>query len=224
MRVLIIEDEKKVSGFIKKGLEEQMFTVDVALDGEAGIRRLQQKEYDIVILDVVLPGMNGFEVCKQIRRIKPGIPVLMLTALGTLDDKVTGLDSGADDYLTKPFHFQELLARMRALARRNIPEKTFDQIIKVADLEINIDSKQVKRGGKEHILTAREFRLLVLLARNKGRVLSRSEIAEKIWEESFESGSNVIDVYVSYLRKKIDRGPGKKLIHTIIGMGYVLRE
>ena len=224
MRVLIIEDEKKISGFIKKGLEEQMFTVDVALDGEAGIRRLQQKEYDIVILDVVLPGMNGFEVCKQIRRIKPGIPVLMLTALGTLDDKVTGLDSGADDYLTKPFHFQELLARMRALARRNIPEKTFDQIIKVADLEINIDSKQVKRGGKEHILTAREFRLLVLLARNKGRVLSRSEIAEKIWEESFESGSNVIDVYVSYLRKKIDRGPGKKLIHTIIGMGYVLRE
>lgn len=224
MRVLIIEDEKKVSGFIKKGLEEQMFTVDVALDGEAGIRRLQQKEYDIVILDVVLPGMNGFEVCKQIRRIKPGIPVLMLTALGTLDDKVTGLDSGADDYLTKPFHFQELLARMRALARRNILEKTFDQIIKVADLEINIDSKQVKRGGKEHILTAREFRLLVLLARNKGRVLSRSEIAEKIWEESFESGSNVIDVYVSYLRKKIDRGPGKKLIHTIIGMGYVLRE
>ena len=224
MRVLIIEDEKKVSGFIKKGLEEQMFTVVVALDGEAGIRRLQQKEYDIVILDVVLPGMNGFEVCKQIRRIKPGIPVLMLTALGTLDDKVTGLDSGADDYLTKPFHFQELLARMRALARRNIPEKTFDQIIKVADLEINIDSKQVKRGGKEHILTAREFRLLVLLARNKGRVLSRSEIAEKIWEESFESGSNVIDVYVSYLRKKIDRGPGKKLIHTIIGMGYVLRE
>lgn len=224
MRVLIIEDEKKVSGFIKKGLEEQMFTVDVALDGEAGIRRLQQKEYDIVILDVVLPGMNGFEVCKQIRRIKPGIPVLMLTALGTLDDKVTGLDSGADDYLTKPFHFQELLARMRALARRNIPEKTFDQIIKVADLEINIDSKQVKRGGKEHILTTREFRLLVLLARNKGRVLSRSEIAEKIWEESFESGSNVIDVYVSYLRKKIDRGPGKKLIHTIIGMGYVLRE
>src|SRR5690625_2696363 len=121
MRVLIIEDEKKVSGFIKKGLEEQMFTVDVALDGEAGIRRLQQKEYDIVILDVVLPGMNGFEVCKQIRRIKPGIPVLMLTALGTLDDKVNGLDSGADDYLTKPFHFQELLARMRALARRNIP-------------------------------------------------------------------------------------------------------
>lgn len=224
MRVLIIEDEKKVSGFIKKGLEEQMFTVDVALDGEAGIRRLQQKEYDIVILDVVLPGMNGFEVCKQIRRIKPGIPVLMLTALGTLDDKVTGLDSGADDYLTKPFHFQELLARMRALARRNIPEKTFDQIIKVADLEINIDSKQVKRGGKEHTLTAREFRLLVLLARNKGRVLSRSEIAEKIWEESFESGSNVIDVYVNYLRKKIDRGPGKKLIHTIIGMGYVLRE
>lgn len=224
MRVLIIEDEKKVSGFIKKGLEEQMFTVDVALDGEAGIRRLHQKEYDIVILDVVLPGMNGFEVCKQIRRIKPGIPVLMLTALGTLDDKVTGLDSGADDYLTKPFHFQELLARMRALARRNIPEKTFDQIIKVADLEINIDSKQVKRGGKEHTLTAREFRLLVLLARNKGRVLSRSEIAEKIWEESFESGSNVIDVYVNYLRKKIDRGPGKKLIHTIIGMGYVLRE
>ena len=224
MRVLIIEDEKKVSGFIKKGLEEQMFTVDVALDGEAGIRRLQQKEYDIVILDVVLPGMNGFEVCKQIRRIKPGIPVLMLTALGTLDDKVTGLDSGADDYLTKPFHFQELLARMRALARRNILEKTFDQIIKVADLEINIDSKQVKRGGKEHILTTREFRLLVLLARNKGRVLSRSELAEKIWEESFVSGSNVIDVYVSYLRKKIDRGPGKKLIHTIIGMGYVLRE
>lgn len=224
MRILLIEDEKKVGGFIKKGLEEQMFTVDVAFDGETGIRVMQQNDYDTVILDVVLPGMNGFEVCKRIRRLDPGIPVLMLTALGTLDDKVNGLDSGADDYLTKPFHFQELLARLRALARRNIPEQTFAQIIKVGDLEINIDSKQVMKAGKECSLTAREFRLLVLLARNKGRVLSRSEIAEKIWEQSFESGSNVIDVYVNYLRKKIDKGPGKKLIHTIIGMGYVLRE
>lgn len=224
MKILLVEDEIKVSNFIKKGLEEQMLSVDVAYDGVTGLSMIRQNTYDIIILDVVLPGMNGFEVCKRIRKIESAIPILMLTALGTLHDKVNGLDSGADDYLTKPFHFKELLARLRALSRRNNPEQTFKKIIKVGDLEINLDSKGVKKAGKELSLTAREFRLLVLLARNKGRVLSRAEIAEKIWEQSFESGSNVIDVYVNYLRKKIDSGTDKKLIHTIIGMGYVLRE
>lgn len=224
MRILLIEDEIKVSKFIKKGLEEQMFSVDAAYDGETGLSMVRQGTYDIIILDVVLPGFNGFEVCKRIRKLDSNTPVLMLTALGTLDDKVTGLDSGADDYLTKPFHFQELLARLRALARRNNPEQSFNKIIRVGDLEINLDSKGVKKGDEELTLTAREFRLLVLFARNKGRVLSRAEIAEKIWEQSFESGSNVIDVYVNYLRKKIDSGTSKKLIHTIIGMGYVLRD
>lgn len=224
MKILLIEDEIKVSKFIKKGLEEQMFSVDVAYDGETGLSMVRQGTYDIIILDVVLPGFNGVEVCKRIRKVDDYTPVLMLTALGTLDDKVTGLDSGADDYLTKPFHFRELLARLRALARRNNPEQSFNKIIKAGDLEINLDSKGVKRGNEELTLTAREFRLLVLLARNKGRVLSRAEIAEKIWEQSFESGSNVIDVYVNYLRKKIDSGTSRKLIHTIIGMGYVLRD
>lgn len=224
MDILLIEDELKVSNFIKKGLVEQMHSVDVAYDGVTGLSKVRTESYDLIILDVVLPHQNGFEVCKTIRKNNNSVPILMLSALGTLNDKVNGLDSGADDYLTKPFHFKELLARIRALKRRNDPGQLSRKEIRIDDLVIDLDAKEVERGSIPISLTAKEFRLLALFAKNKGRVLSRAEIAEKIWEESFESGSNVIDVYVNYLRKKIDNGSGKKLIHTIIGMGYVLKD
>lgn len=225
MKILLIEDELKVSKFIKQGLEEQTFTVDVAYDGPTGLSMADGGMYDVIILDIVLPHKNGLEVCKAIRKSHSSVPILMLTALGTLNDRVNGLDSGADDYLTKPFHFQELLARIRALHRRtSLNRAPSGRTIKVADLVIDLETKEVRRGAEAVTLTAREFRLLTLLARNRGRVLSRAVIAEKIWEQSFESGSNVIDVYVNYLRKKIDQGHDKKLIQTVIGMGYVLKE
>ena len=224
MKILLVEDEIKVSKFIKKGLEEQSYQVKAAYDGQTGIRMANADAYDLIILDILLPKQNGFDVCKTIRKKNNEVPILMLTALGTLNDKITGLDCGADDYLTKPFHFRELLARIRALKRRSNSSEISSRIIQLDDLIIHLESKEVKRGNKTIILTAREFRLLELLAVNKGRVLSRSVIAEKIWEQSFDSGSNVIDVYVNYLRKKIDHNHSKKLIHTIIGMGYVLKE
>jgi two-component system, OmpR family, copper resistance phosphate regulon response regulator CusR len=224
MKILLIEDEIKVSKFIKKGLEEQSYQVKVAYDGQTGVQLANTDEFNLIILDIILPKQNGFDVCKTIRRYNNTVPILMLTALGTLSDKITGLDYGADDYLTKPFHFQELLARIRALKRRSKESETTSKIIQIADLNINLESKEVIRGNKVIALTAREFRLLELLALHKGRVLSRAVIAEKIWEESFDSGSNVIDVYVNYLRKKIDHNYSKKLIHTIIGMGYVLKD
>lgn len=224
MKILLIEDELKVRRFIKKGLEEQSYEVFAAYDGQTGKRMAKTGLYDLIILDIILPKLNGFDVCKAIRKDNKTVPILMLTALGTLNDTITGLDCGADDYLTKPFHFQELLARIRALNRRSNPTRISSRIIEVNDLIINLDTKEVKRGNNTIILTAREFRLLELLARNKGIVMSRSVIAEKIWEQSFDSGSNVIDVYVNYLRKKIDHNYSKKLIHTIVGMGYVLKE
>jgi len=224
LNVLLIEDEEKVSRFIRKGLEEQTFSVDVAYDGATGLRMAENGGHDVIILDIVLPGQNGFEVCKTIRQENPDVPILMLTALDSVNDKVNGFHNGADDYLTKPFHFQELVVRLEALRRRNNLSETTKQVIEVADLRIDLEAKEVRRGGDLIRLTAREFRLLTLFARRKGRVLSRAVIAEKIWERSFESGSNVIDVYVNYLRNKIDQGREKKLIHTVIGMGYVLRE
>lgn len=223
MKILLIEDELKVSRFIQKGLQENHFDVEVAFDGQIGIRMALAQNYDLIILDVVLPHHNGFEVCKRIREADSATPILMLTALGTLQDKVQGLDQGADDYLTKPFHFQELLARIRALTRRSSKEKLTGGFLRIEDLEIDTSAKTVRRGESLIDLTAREFRLLEMLVKNKNRVLSRAEIAEKIWEQSFDSGSNVIDVYVNYLRKKVDQGFERKLIHTVIGMGYVVR-
>jgi two-component system, OmpR family, copper resistance phosphate regulon response regulator CusR len=235
MNILLVEDEEKVARFIKKGLEEASYAVDVASTGPEGVQKAIGRLYDVIILDVVLPGSSGLEVCRSIRQQSVSVPILMLTALGTLQDKVTGLDYGADDYLTKPFHFQELIARLRALARRSqsgnqssstteeIPQPYTENILSIDDLEINTDGKTVTRSGESIILTAREFRLLELLVKNRGKVLSRSYIAEVIWEQAFETGSNVIDVYINYLRKKIDHGHSRKLIHTVIGMGYVLR-
>jgi DNA-binding response OmpR family regulator len=222
MKILIIEDEHSVASFIKKGLEEQSFVVDVAYDGQAGKQLAFQNQYDIILLDVVLPHINGLQLCAQIRQAS-NVPILMLTALGTTGDIVAGLDTGADDYLTKPFKFQELLARIRAVVRRK-SDAGVETNYKLADLEIDFKTKQVKRDGKTIKLTAREFYLLQFFIRNKGIVMSRAEIAENIWDASFDSGTNIVDVYVNYLRNKIDKNFSPKLIHTVYGMGYIFKE
>lgn len=223
MRILVVEDEPKVSSFIKKGLEEQAYDVEVAYDGYFGKKLALENEYDLIILDVILPKQSGVEVCREIRQQKPAIPIIMLTALGSTDDKILGLDSGADDYLVKPFVFQELLARIRALTRRAY-ESPVNEVLKIADLELNLTKKAVTRSGVPIVLTAREFSLLHYLMRNKERVVSRVDIIEQVWETSFDTGSNVIDVYINFLRKKIDKDFSPKLIHTLVGMGYVLKE
>ncbi len=222
MKILLVEDEKKVASFIKRGLEEERFTVDVAFDGESGEFMALTLEYDLIILDILLPKKNGLDVLRSIRANKINTPVLILTARGSIDDKVEGLNSGADDYLTKPFAFAELLARIRSLLRRASPEKS--NIIKIADLELDTVKHIAKRGDKIIELTAREFALLEYMMRNKGRVLTRTMIAEHIWDYHFDTGSNIIDVYVRRLRKKIDEGFQKKLIRTIRGVGYVIKE
>ena len=222
MKILLVEDEPKVASFIKKGLEEQTYIVDLAYDGLMGKKLALSNEYDIIILDVILPSISGIELCKEIRKSNTSVPVLLLTALGTTEDKVIGLDAGADDYLTKPFKFMELLARIRALTRRK-SNQTTPTILTIADLEMDTGSKIVKRNSKIINLTAREFFLLEFFLKNKGIVLSRAVIAENIWEISFDTGTNIVDVYINYLRNKIDKGFSPKLIHTIIGMGYVLK-
>lgn len=223
MKILLVEDEPKVASFIKQGLEEQQYDVTVAFDGFFGKKLAVQNPYDLIILDVLIPQINGIEVCKQIRAENISTPVLMLTALGTTDDKVLGLDSGADDYLVKPFDFKELLARVRVLTKRYVDKVYQSSKIQVADLEMNMDEKTVRRHGKKIDLTAKEFALLEYFVRHKGKVLSRTEIAEKVWDLNFDTGTNVIDVYVNFLRKKIDKDFDVKLIHTVVGMGYIMK-
>lgn len=227
MRILVIEDEQKVAAFLKNGLEEQGYEVDVAYDGYAGEKLALGRDFQLILLDVIIPVVNGIDLCKKIKSVKPETPVLMLTALGTTDDKVAGFDSGADDYLVKPFEFKELLARIRALTKRSrtaTAEPRRVNVLKAGDLELDIDKKVAIRGGKTISLTAKEFSLLEYLMRNKGRVLSRLDIAEKVWDMSFDTGTNVVEVYVNILRKKVDRDFDSKLIHTRIGLGYVLQE
>ena len=224
MKILVVEDEPKVGSFIKKGLEEQAYEVDVAFDGLIGKKMVLAQAYDLIVLDVNLPHINGLELCKVIRVQGLRVPVLMLTALGTTDDKVMGFESGADDYLLKPFEFRELLARVRALLKRSSEPNQNLNVLRIDDLIVNLDEKSVKRAGKKIDLTAKEFSLLEYLLRNRGRVVSRADIAERVWEISFDTGTNVIDVYVNFLRKKIDKDFPKKLIHTVVGMGYVLKE
>lgn len=223
MKILLVEDEPKVAAFIKKGLEEQTYDVAQAYDGTMGVKLALQNEYDLIILDIILPGMNGLDACRQIRLKDTNVAILMLTALGTTDDKIIGLDAGADDYLTKPFEFKELLARVRALSRRSTDTGNSEKLT-IADLELDVAKKAVTRAGKLISLTAREFALLYYLLRNQGRVVSRVDITEQVWETSFDTGSNVIDVYINFLRKKIDKNHSNKLIHTLVGMGYVLKE
>ncbi len=223
INILVVEDEPKVAAFIKEGLEEESYHVTVAYDGHFGLKLASEHQYDMIILDLMLPYINGLDICTQIRAKGNSTPILMLTALGTTEDKVTGLDAGADDYLVKPFEFKELLARIRAVTKRGVKNETPTSTLAIADLNMNLDAKTVTRSGKHIELTAKEFLLLEYFLRNKGRVISRSEIAEKVWGIGFDTGTNVIDVYVNFLRKKIDKQHDTKLIHTIIGMGYTLR-
>ena len=223
MKILLIEDEPKVAAFIKKGLEEQFYNVTLVYDGSMGVKFALEQDFELIILDVVLPHVNGFEVCKQIRQFKKELPILMLSALGTVSDKVQGLENGADDYLTKPFHFEELLARIKALDRRRsmvLP----GTIYQVADLQMDCFRKTVTRNGDMILLTVKEFILLEVLMYNKNRVLSRVYIAESVWGINFDRGTNLIDVYINYLRAKVDKGYDKKLIHTVIGMGYMIKD
>jgi len=225
MKLLVIEDEQKVAAFLKEGLEEQGYEVNLAYDGYTGEKLALANTYQIILLDVIIPILNGLELCKKLKAAKPTTPILMLTALGTTDDKVTGLDAGADDYLQKPFEFKELLARIKALTRRarlDAEEKT--NMLTVGDLRLDLDKKVALRGDRTIALTAKEFGLLEYLMRNKGRVLSRPDIAEKVWEVTFDTGTNVVEVYMNILRKKVDRDFPKKLIHTRIGLGYVIQE
>ncbi len=223
MKILIVEDEPKVASFLKQGIEEQAYEVTVAYDGHFGRKLALENYYDVIILDLLIPYINGLDLCKQLRNEGLKTPILILTALGTTDDKVAGLDAGADDYLVKPFEFKELIARIRALNKRYTDNVQVHKILKAADLEMDLDKKQVKRGGKTFDLTAKEFSLLEYLLRNKNKVISRAEISEKVWDISFDTGTNVIDVYINFLRKKIDKEFPVKLIHTMVGMGYIIK-
>jgi two-component system copper resistance phosphate regulon response regulator CusR len=226
MNILVIEDEKKVASFLKNGLEENGYQVDVAHDDVSGLKYAFGKEYNLILLDVILKSGSGISVCQQIKKASPAVPIMMLTALGTTDDKVAGFDAGADDYLVKPFEFKELLARVKALTKRAnvISDNRQNTILTVADLQLDLDKKIAIRQGTNIHLTAKEFSLLEFLMRNKGRVLSKPEIAEKVWEVTFDTGTNVVEVYVNILRKKIDKDFEPKLIHTRIGLGYVIQE
>lgn len=224
MKLLLLEDEPKTLQSIRQGLEENGYEVDYAYDGLIGLQLTRRNQYQLIISDIIMPGMNGVELCQEIRNSGNETPFLMLTALGTTDDKVTGFDAGADDYLVKPFEFKELLARVRALTKRSSGIKQTSQVLSFSDLVVNLDAKTVHREEKKIDLTVREFSLLVYLIRNQGRVVSKAEIAEQVWEIDIDSGTNLIEVYVNYLRKKIDRDFATKLIHTQFGMGYVLKE
>jgi heavy metal response regulator len=221
MRILVVEDDKKVASFVRKGLEEEGHAVDVAVTGDTGLEMALDRVHDVIVLDVLLPGKSGFQVVRELRQARIATPVLLLTARDTVEDKVQGLDAGADDYLTKPFAFAELLARVRALLRRGAEARS--PKLQVTDLVLDPTTRTVTRGGRAISLTNREFALLEYLMRNTGRVLTRTMIAERVWDYSFDSGTNVIDVYVNYLRKKIDAGHAPKLLHTIRGSGYILK-
>jgi heavy metal response regulator len=221
MRILVVEDEQKVASFIKRGLEEEGYAVDVAADGEEGLAIALECVHDLIILDIRLPKLDGLRVLKELRQEKVMTPVLLLTVRATIEDKVLGLDAGADDYLTKPFAFEELVARVRALLRRRAAADP--AILQVADLTLDPARRTVSRGGERIELTAREFALLDYFMRHPGRVLTRAMIAEHVWDYTFDTTTNVIDVYVNYLRKKIDAGWEPKLLHTVRGVGYVLK-
>lgn len=223
MKLLLLEDEPKVAAFITKGLEEHMLHVDHVATGPEAEKQALLNEYDLIILDIMVPGKSGIEVCKSIRKENTRVPILLLTALDATDDKVKGLDAGADDYLSKPFDFAELVARVRALLRRSTPGVP-GAILQCGDLVMDIGGKTVTRGGISIRLTAREFSLLEHLIRNQGRVVSRVDIVERVWDKSFDTGTNTVDVYINLLRKKIDKDFKRPLIHTVTGMGYMLKN
>lgn len=223
MNILLVEDEPGIASVIQRGMADEGHQVSIAMDGKTGLEMATSHNFDVLILDVMLPQMNGIELCRKLREQKNPVPVLMLTALGSTENIVTGLDSGADDYLLKPFKLAELHARLRSLTRRN---NTADnaEVMRIADLELNDAAKTVTRKGKPINLTATEYRLLHFLMKNHGRVLSRIQILDHVWDIDFNMGTNVVDVYINYLRNKIDKPFKEKLIQTIVGMGYVLKK
>ncbi|QDH79827.1 response regulator transcription factor [Echinicola soli] len=227
-KILLVEDDSRVSAFIIKGLKEEGYDVALAMDGKMGLQMALQGNYDLIILDIMIPEMNGIEVCKEIRKQHATVPVLFLTALGSTENVVMGLDSGADDYLSKPFKFIELLARVRTLMRRssygNGSENKSESTYQFSDLELDDETKTVLRDGMAISLTSTEYRLLLMFIKNQRRVLSRIDILEEVWGIDFDMGTNVVDVYVNYLRKKLEKYNGSRLIQTVIGMGYVLKE
>lgn len=227
-RILLIEDESSVVSFIKKGLGEEGYEVSVALDGHQGMQMAIAHEYDLIILDIMLPGKNGLELCRDIRAQNKKVALLFLTALGTAENIVLGLETGADDYLVKPFKFIELLARIKSLLRRTEPVQTPPVMVAsrfgIADLELDDFTKTVTRAGVVISLTATEYRLLLMFLKNQRRVLSRMEILEQVWGVDFDMGTNVVDVYVNFLRKKLEANQSSRLLHTVVGMGYVLKE
>ena len=225
IKILVIEDEKRVADLLKIGLEENGYQVLVAYDGEMGWRLFQSNDFQLIISDIILPKLNGFELCQEIRKADEEIPILMLTALGTADDKLEGFDVGADDYMVKPFDFRELLARVRVLLKRRAVAKV-DVVkeISYADLCINLERQEVRRNGEPIKLSPKEYNLLVYLVENAEKVVSRVEIAEKVWNTHFDTGTNFIDVYINYLRKKMDKNFEVKLIHTKQGVGFILTD
>jgi two-component system, OmpR family, copper resistance phosphate regulon response regulator CusR len=223
INILIIEDEPKVAAFIKMGLEENDYTAQIAYDGAIGKSYALTNQFDLIILDINLPQINGFELCKIIRNNNIQVPVLMLTALDRMEDKLQGFDHGADDYLAKPFDFKELLARIRALLKRSHQMPLISGVMKVADLEINRDAKTISRKGKVIELSSKEFSLLEYLAVNSQKVISRAELIKHVWGENYDANSNVVDVYINFLRNKIDKGHDVPLIHTRVGLGYTLK-
>lgn len=225
IKILLVEDERKIADSISKGLRELSYHVETAYDGSIGLRLFENRDFNLIITDINLPGINGYELCKIVRSRNQHIPVIMLTAMSSMDDKIGGFDAGADDYLVKPFEFKELVVRIRALLKRTMNQQLpSGNVLRVADLELNVDTKEVQREGIGISLTAKEFQLLEYFMRNVNRVLSRGDIAEKVWELDFDTKTNVIDVYVNFLRKKIDRDFDNKLIHTQVGMGYIMKD
>lgn len=223
--ILLVEDEKKLADTIQAGLSEHDYDVTIAYNGLDGKKMFHDNAYDLIILDINLPFVNGYELCKLIRETDERVPIILLTAMNFTDNKIEGFELGADDYITKPFEFRELVARIKALLRRSDlrVEAEEEKILQIADLEMNLDNKEVKRSDKKILLTAKEFQLLEYLLRNKEKVVSRADIAKNVWEIDFDTQTNVIDVYVNFLRKKLDKDFEPKLIHTQVGMGYILK-
>ncbi|GAB2650722.1 MULTISPECIES: response regulator transcription factor [Emticicia] len=224
MKILVVEDELKTLQAIQQGLMEHFYEVDIAYDGLIAKQLAMRNSYNCIITDIIMPGLNGWMLVQELRQHGIQTPILLLSALGESEDKISGFDAGADQYLVKPFQFAELLARVRALTKRGTETLITNDILKFANLEVNLDTKRITRAGQDIELTALEFRLLEYFLRNQGRVLSKNQIAENVWDVNFDKGTNYIEVYINYLRKKIDKNFDKKLIHTVFGMGYVLKE
>lgn len=224
IKILLAEDEKKIADVLQQGLTEQQYLVTVAYDGNIARELIETQGFDLIILDINLPGMNGYDLCRYIRNRDEKIPVIMLTAMSSLSDKLEGFDAGADDYILKPFDFKELIVRINALLKRIHRHVVPGTVLKVSDVVMNLENKEVKRGGKPIPLTAKEFQLLEYFVKNKNRTVSRADIALNVWDLDFDTKTNVIDVYVNFLRKKLEKDGMPRLIHTQVGMGYILKE